>query len=82
MKKPVRWIVVGSSLALAGCSNEVGELGKVIAPIICKVADSDGRIYEATNIEPVNALDAALYQCTLAARDPTSCREVACVPHR
>lgn len=82
MKKPVRWIVVASSLALAGCSSDVSELREVIAPIICKAGDSDGRIYEATNIEPVNGLNAALYQCALAARDPTTCREVACVPRR
>lgn len=80
MKKPWRWMAVASSLALAGCSNEVGELREAIAPITCKVEDSDARIYQATNIEPVNALNAALYQCTLAARDPTACREVACTP--
>ena len=45
-----------------------------------QVTDSDGRVYEATNIEPLNALEDALYRCTIAARDPTTCQEVACAP--
>jgi hypothetical protein len=73
-------IVVVLSLALAGCSSEVQELQEVTAPTLCNVRDSDGRFYEATNIEPLNALEAASYQCALAARDPTTCQEVTCVP--
>ena len=72
-------IVVALSLALAGCSSEVRELQEVTAPTLC-VKDSDGRFYEATNIEPLNALEAAVSQCALPARDPTSCQEVACLP--
>jgi hypothetical protein len=75
-------IVAALSLALAGCSSEVRELQEVTAPTLCTVKDSDGRIYEATNIEPLNALEAASYQCALAARDPTTCQEVACAPVR
>jgi hypothetical protein len=79
MNKRTTSIVVALSLALAGCSSEVQELQEVTAPTLC-VKDSDGRFYEATNIEPLNALEAAVSQCALAARDPTSCQEVACLP--
>ena len=82
MNKPGTSIVVVLTLALAGCSSEVRELQEVTAPTLCNVKDSDGRFYEATNIEPLNALNAALYQCTLAARDPTTCQKVACAPVR
>ena len=50
------------------------------APTLCNVKDGDGRFYEATNIEALNALEDALSRCTLTARDPTTCQEVACVP--
>ena len=82
MNKSGTSIVVVLSLALAGCSSEVRELQEVTAPTLCNVKDSDGRFYEATNIEPLTALNAALYQCSLAARDPTTCQEVACAPVR
>ena len=78
MNKPGTSIVV-AFLALAGCSSEVQELQEVTAPTLC-VKDSDGRFYEATSIEPLNALEDALSRCTLAARDPTTCQEVACLP--
>jgi len=71
MNKPGTSIVV-AFLALAGCSSEVQELQEVTAPTLC-VKDSDGRFYEATNIEPLNTLEDALSRCTLAARDPTTC---------
>jgi hypothetical protein len=80
MNKHATSIVVVLSLALAGCSSEVQELKEVTAPTLCNVTDSDGRFYEATNIEPLNALEDALYRCTLAARDPTTCQEFACAP--
>ena len=82
MSKPGTSIVVVLTMALAGCSSEVRELQEVTAPTLCNVKDSDGRFYEATNIEPLTALNAALYQCSLAARDPTTCQEVACAPTR
>ena len=67
---------------VAGCSREVQELEEVTAPTLCNVKDSDGRFYEATNIESLNALEGALSRCTLTACDPTTCQEVACVPVR
>jgi hypothetical protein len=76
MNKPGTSIVV-AFLALAGCSSEVQEVQEVTVPTLC-VKDSDGRFYEASNIEPLNALEDALSRCTLAARDPTTCQEVAC----
>lgn len=76
MNKPATSIVV-AFLALAGCSSEVQEVQEVTVPTLC-VKDSDGRLYEASNIEPLNALEDALSRCTLAARDPTTCQEVAC----
>jgi hypothetical protein len=80
MNKSGTSIVAVLSLALAGCSSEVRELKEVTAPMLCKVTDSDGRFYEASNIEPLNALEDALSRCTLAARDPTTCQEFACAP--
>jgi hypothetical protein len=73
-------VMVVLSLALAGCSSGVRELKEVTAPTLCKVTDSDGRFYEATDLAPLNALENAVSQCTLAARDPTTCQEVACAP--
>ena len=73
-------IVIAASLALAGCSREVQELKEVTAPTLCNVKDGDGRFYEATNIEALSALEDALSRCTLTARNPTTCQEVACVP--
>jgi hypothetical protein len=72
--------VIAASLALAGCSREIQELKQVTAPTLCNAKDSDGRFYEATNIEPLNALEDALSRCTLTSRDPTSCQKVACAP--
>ena len=80
MHKHVAFIAVLSGVVLAGCSSEVRELREVTGATLCTANDSDGRIYQATDIEPLNALNAALYQCTLAARDPTTCRKVACAP--
>ena len=82
MNKHAASIVAALSLVLAGCSSEVRELQEVTAPTLCNVKDSDGRFYGATNIEPLNALQDALYRCSLTARDPTTCQEVACAPAR
>jgi hypothetical protein len=60
----------------------VRELQEVTAPTLCNVTDSDGRFYEATKIEPLDALEDALSRCSLGARDPTTCQEVACAPAR
>jgi hypothetical protein len=80
MKKPGTPVVVAFGLALAGCSGAVQELKEVTAPTLCSAKDSDGRLYEATNIESLSALEDALSRCTLTARDPTTCQDVACAP--
>jgi hypothetical protein len=82
VNKHEAFVVVLLGVALAGCSSEVRELREAAAPTLCTVSDSDRRTYEATEIEPLNALNTALYQCTLAARDPTTCEKVACAPER
>ena len=70
MKKPWRWMVVVSSLALAGCST----VREITAPTLCSFSDADGHLYEAVDIEPLAALETASSKCALAARDAMTCR--------
>ena len=76
MNKHTTSIVVAYCLALAGCST----VREVTAPTLCSFGDADGRLYEAVDIEPLAALEAASSKCALAARDATSCHEVNCPP--
>lgn len=46
----------------------------------CDVADSDKKLYAATDLTSLDALEGAFAQCRLRANDPASCIEVACQP--
>ena len=72
------WLVlIGLCPVLGACSSANDPL---YARQRCDVADSDKKLYAATDLTPLDALEAAFAQCRLQANDPASCIEVACQP--
>jgi hypothetical protein len=74
-KRRSSWIAVPSASAilavalfLGGCAGDDLALMQN-----CRVADGRGNVYEATNMEMMDALEDATQQCETAAVDPATC---------
>jgi|APTNR8051073442_1049403.scaffolds.fasta_scaffold09859_4 hypothetical protein len=59
---------------LAGCAGD-----DTVPPYsVCSVGDGDGRRYQAKDLNAVAALQTAISECTVTARDPTTCQQQGC----
>jgi hypothetical protein len=70
---PVICLVVATGLT--GCATSGDD---PLGMRSCRVVDGDGRTYSGEDFTDLNALERGLSECKLGARDPTSCRTVAC----
>lgn len=65
-----------TSLVLLVCGCAAAGDGALNAQ--CRAIDGDAGVYDARDLNEEAALERALYQCQLDARDPTSCRTAGC----
>ena len=65
-----------ASLVLLVCGCAAAVDGALNAQ--CRAIDGDAHVYDARDLNEEAALERALYQCQLDARDPTSCRTAGC----
>jgi hypothetical protein len=67
-------LAVGLLGVLAAC---VGD--DTVPPYsVCSVGDGDGRRYQVKDLNAVAALQTAISDCTINARDPTTCQQQGC----
>ncbi|HYN39853.1 MAG TPA: hypothetical protein VES39_11440 [Rhodospirillales bacterium] len=56
---------------LGGCAGD-GDDGFALMQV-CRAMDGRGNVYEASDMEMLDALEQAMHQCETAALDPNAC---------